>query len=214
VALRLTAKGKRLIVRTVTLAAVVLTVAGIALISYPFYTDSKARARQEDLAKHFQTSALKSAYEKGKVPAASPLTRLLIPRLQVDTIVVQGVSKTALDTGAGHYPTSPLPGERGNVAIAGHRNSFGKPFADLDRLKPGDRISVVTPLGRHTYEMVVPFDNHPNPWVVDPDDVDVLAPTSEAMLTLTTCHPRGSARQRLIARLKLVDSSPLDASRA
>jgi sortase A len=214
VALRLTPKGRRLVVRTVTLAAVVLTIAGIALISYPFYTDSKARDRQEDLARHFRTSSLKGAYEQGQVPTASPLTRLVIPRLQVDTIVVQGVSKKALDTGAGHYPTTPLPGEPGNVAIAGHRNTFGKPFADLDKLKPGDRVSVLTPLGRHTYEMVPAFDNHPNPWVVKPTDAGVLAPTSEAMLTLTTCHPKGSARQRLIARLKLVESSAAEASRA
>jgi sortase A len=211
VSLRLTRKGRRLIVRIVTLAAVVTTLAGIALISYPFYTDRKARTQQDDLARHFQTSALKSAYQQGKVPSASPLTRLVIPRLQVDTIVVEGVSQRALDTGAGHYPSTPLPGEPGNVAIAGHRNTFGKPFAELEKLRPGDRISVLTPIGRHTYEMVPAFDNHPNPWVTEPHDVDVLSPTPESMLTLTTCHPKGSARQRLIARLKLVDSSPTDA---
>ena len=205
--LRLTKKGRRLVVRIVTLAAVITTVAGIALISYPFYTDRKAREQQENLARDFQSTALKSAYEKGKVPSASPLTRLVIPRLQVDTIVVEGVSQKALDTGAGHYPTTPLPGEPGNVAIAGHRNTFGKPFAELDKLRPGDRITVLTPIGQHIYEMVPPFDNHPNPWVTQPEDVDVLSPTSEAMLTLTTCHPKGSARQRLIARLKLVESS-------
>jgi sortase A len=120
--------------------------------------------------------------------------------------VVEGVSKKALDTGAGHYPTTPLPGEPGNVAIAGHRNTFGKPFADLDRLQQGDKVILETPIGTHTYEMVPAFDNHPNPWVVEPSDLTVLNPTSEPYLTLTTCHPRGSAKQRLIARLALVES--------
>lgn len=210
--LRLTRKGRRLVVRTVTLAAVLTTVTGIALISYPFYTDYKAKQQQAELAKHFQSNALKTAYESGRVAVASPLTRLVIPRLQVDTIVVEGVSNKALDTGAGHYPFTPLPGEAGNVAIAGHRNTFGRPFAELDKLRPGDRVSVVTPVGQHIYEMVPPFDDHPNPWVTQPNDVDVLSPTSEPMLTLTTCHPKGSARQRLIARLKLVGSSPVGAS--
>lgn len=211
--LRLTAKGKRLIVRSVTLAAVVMSLAGAALIAYPFYTDSKARAQQEALASDFRTAELKRAYERDEVPMASPLTRLLIPKLQVDTLVVEGISKTALDTGAGHYPTTPLPGEAGNVAIAGHRNTFGKPFAELDKLQAGDKVVLETPLGRHTYEMVSPFGNHSNPWVVNPNDIKVLEPTDGSMLTLTTCHPKGSARKRLVARLKLVDSESTVASR-
>ena len=62
----------------------------------------------------------------------------MIPALNVDTVVVEGTGATALRAGAGHYPNTPLPGEEGNVAIAGHRTTYGKPFANLDRLAVGD----------------------------------------------------------------------------
>jgi sortase A len=123
--------------------------------------------------------------------------------------VVEGTTKEALDSGAGHYPSTPLPGSDGNVGIAGHRTTYGKPFADLDLLKPGDRVELETPVGPYVYEMVEPFDGHSNPWVIQPDDWSVVGETDEPMLTLTTCHPKRSAAQRLVARLKLV-GTPLD----
>ena len=206
--LRLTAKGRRLIVRVVMGTAVVLFLSGSAFVAYPFYTDYQARKQQQTLSVALKSDSIRRQFEGDRVPDASPLTRLVIPRLEVDTVVVEGISDDALDTGAGHYPDTPLPGEPGNVAIAGHRNTFGKPFENLDRLRPGDQVILETPIGRHVYEMVQPFDRHGNPWVTDPDDTSVLTPTSESILTLTTCHPKGSAKQRLIARLKLVDSTP------
>ncbi|MFN2608242.1 MAG: class E sortase, partial [Acidimicrobiales bacterium] len=122
------------------------------------------------------------------------LTRIKIPSIGVDVVVVEGVSPSALRAGAGHYPTTSLPCDVGNVAIAGHRTTFGKPFANLDRLKAGDTIELDTPIGGCTYQVAK------DPFAVSPNDMSVLDPTADRALTLTTCHPKGSAAQRLIVR--------------
>lgn len=191
---------------TLTVVSMLVMALGAGLVLQPFYTDRQASTKQEVLAGQFQTSQTKEAFEARSVATGSPVTRLLIPRLGVDTIVVEGTSEEALSSGAGHYPETPLPGEPGNVGIAGHRTTYGKPFADLDQLVPGDTVVLETPVGPYVYQMVPGFDGHANPWVVKPDDWSVVAPTSQPMLTLTTCHPKGSARERLIARLRLVES--------
>jgi sortase A len=180
--------------------------AGVVLIGQPYYTDLQADRTQKDLGEALKTATVREAFEENTVKEASPVTRLLIPKLGVDTIVVEGTSKEALDAGAGHYSNTPLPGMGGNVGIAGHRTTYGKPFADIDRLTTGDRVELETPVGNYVYEMVEPFDGHANPWVIEPDDWSVVGPTDESMLTLTTCHPKRSAAQRLVARLKLVES--------
>lgn len=116
--------------------------------------------------------------------------------------VVEGVGAEALRSGPGHYPESDRPGGPGNLAIAGHRTTYGSPFWSLDELDEGDTIHVVDLLGRewvYAYrrqQVVSPADV----WVVGRDPLDTGAPT----VTLTTCHPRGSARQRLIAFGELV----------
>ncbi len=80
----------------------------------------------------------------------------------------------------------------------------GKPLSNLQELSSGDRIVLITPLAQFTYEVIPAFGGHANPWVVHPNDISVLQPTDEPMLTLTTCHPRGSAKQRMVVRAKLV----------
>jgi len=132
-----------------------------------------------------------------------PLTRIEIPAIGVDTIVVQGTSPSALRAGAGHYPNTPLPGQRGNVAIAGHRTTYGRPFNRIDELKPGDSIILTTPVGRYTYIISRP------PWITSPFDWSVVANTKDPELTLTACHPKGSANQRIIIRAKLTKSEPV-----
>lgn len=180
---------------------------GLSLIVQPYFTDVLAGRQQKDLSRQFERAETRVAYEKNELPERSPVTRLIIPKLAVDTIVVEGVTQEALKTGAGHYPGTPLPGETGNVAIAGHRTTYGKPFNRLDELVPGDRVTLETPTGTYVYEMVPPFDGHPNPWIVQPTDFSVIESTPQPMLTLTTCNPKGSARERLIARLKLVSGA-------
>lgn len=115
--------------------------------------------------------------------------------------VVEGVSLDDLRRGPGHYPESAAPGEPGNFAVAGHRTTYGQPFYDLDVLEPGDEIHVVDRQGEeHVYEVleqrvVAPGDV----WVVGDDPLGTGGP----MLTLTTCHPRFSAAQRLVVFAEL-----------
>lgn len=110
--------------------------------------------------------------------------------------VVEGVSLDILQRGPGHYPDSVAPGEVGNFAISGHRTTYGAPFYHLDALEPGDEVHVVDRDGREWIytvresRIVAPTDV----WVVGDDPLG----TGEPTLTLTTCHPRFSAAQRLI----------------
>jgi sortase A len=121
-----------------------------------------------------------------------------IPKLDADLVVFEGVDRTTLKKGPGHMPWTPLPGQPGNAVVSGHRTTYGAPFFDLDRLQPGDEIVVVTALGTHTYEVRSSF-------VVEPTAVEVTDPKRGAWLTLTTCHPTFSARERLIVSAELVD---------
>jgi len=111
--------------------------------------------------------------------------------------VVEGVSLSNLKTGAGHMPWTPLPGQPGNAVISGHRTTYGQPFHDLDQLAAGDVIEVETALGVHVYEVRVVQ-------VVRPTDVWVTHPRAGAWLTLTTCNPKFSARERLVVSAELV----------
>ena len=117
-------------------------------------------------------------------------------------VVVEGTTASALRAGAGHYPETPLPCEDGNVSIAGHRTTYGQPFHDVDQLAVGDEITLETPIGTCTYAV------SQAPFPVAPTATEVVANTPDAAtLTLTTCHPKGSARQRLIVRATLVRTS-------
>lgn len=116
--------------------------------------------------------------------------------------VVEGVTLELLQRGPGHYPASDRPGGAGNLAIAGHRTTYGAPFWSLDELADGDTIHVV---GRDGTEWVYAYREQrvvapSDVWVVDEDPLGTGMPT----VTLTTCHPRGSARERLIAWGELV----------
>jgi sortase A len=134
------------------------------------------------------------------------VAQIRIPHIGVDKIVVQGISREDLRKGPGHYPDTPLPGQKGNAAIAGHRTTYGAPFGDLDQVENGDRIFVRTVQGNFTY--VVYDARH----VVSPTDVSVLDPDPNrpGVLTLTTCTPKFSAAQRLVVRAALQED-PLPA---
>ncbi|MGI8793446.1 MAG: class E sortase [Acidimicrobiales bacterium] len=114
-----------------------------------------------------------------------------IPKLGVEKAIVEGVSVGDLKKAPGHYPGTPMPGQPGNAAIAGHRTTYGAPFYRLDELEPGDAIEVQTYQGTFTY-------NVRDTAIVSPDQAQVLDATDDNRLTLTTCHPRFSARQRMI----------------
>ena len=121
------------------------------------------------------------------------VARIEIPSIGLDSKVVQGVTPEDLKKGPGHYPDTPMPGELGNAAIAGHRTTYGEPFSNLDGVEPGAEIILTTVNGRYVYRAT-------GSEVVPPTASDVVATTdpSVARLTLTTCHPRWTARERLI----------------
>ena len=178
--------------------SVLLAVFAVGLLAYPMYTNLYQGRLQSKLAIQFDKPQTKQAYMAGETAIGDPLTKISIPAADLGpTVVVEGTGASALRAGAGHYPNTPLPGEEGNVAIAGHRTTYGKPFANLDRLKVGDEIFLETPVGKYTYRVTQA------PFAVEANDFSVIAQTPGHHLTLTTCHPKGSARQRLVIKADL-----------
>ena len=196
--------------RQLSLLSLVLALAGVGTLAYPTGTDAYSAVRQRDLRAEFVEPPVRKAYLRRDVAVGDGLTRLRVPAIGLEVLVVEGVTADALRAGAGHYPGTPLPGEPGNVAIAGHRVTYGRPFHRLDELRPGDLLVLETPFAVHTYRVPAEVDGHANPWVVPPTDIGVVGQhVGGSVLTLTTCHPKGSARQRLIMRFELVDSKQL-----
>jgi sortase A len=137
--------------------------------------------------------ASSSAPEPGEGEA---LGRLEVPRLDVSVMVAQGVSDSTLRRSVGHIPGTALPGEMGNVGIAGHRDSFFRPLKDI---RKNDTLTLTTLNG--TYQYVVDSTR-----IVSPDDVQVLDPIGRPTLTLVTCYPFyyvGSAPKRFIVQAHL-----------
>jgi sortase A len=184
--------------RVLSGVSVLLAVIGLGMLAYPFTTNLYQGRLQTKLAIQLKTNEAKQAYETGAVPEGDALTRIVIPSIAVSTVVVEGTGASALRAGAGHYPNTPLPGEEGNVAIAGHRTTYGKPFANLDHLKPGDLIVFETPIGKNVYKV------SRDPFVVPNNAWDVISQTPGHTLTLTTCHPKGSAKQRLVVKAEMI----------
>ena len=187
-------RTRRWLRRTISGLSVVLLLGGLGLVGFPFATNMWQARIQERLDDQIASPELQQAYKERKIETGDSLTRIKIPALGLDTVVVEGITPSALRAGAGHYPQTPLPCEAGNVSIAGHRTTYGRPFADVDQLKAGDTIELTTPIGGCVYQV------SRAPFVVAPSELSVIDPTPERSLTLTTCHPKGSAAQRLIIR--------------
>ena len=136
-------------------------------------------------------------------PSGDAVAQIRIPKIGVDDIVVNGISTEDLRKGPGHYPETPLPGQRGNAAIAGHRTTYGAPFGNLDQLSSGDKIFLRTLQGSFTYRVYSQL-------VVDPSDIGVIGPDPNrpATVTLTTCNPKYSAAQRLVVQASLESNAP------
>lgn len=131
------------------------------------------------------------------------LALLRIPTLGLDLVVFEGTATATLKRGPGHLDGTPVPGQPGNSVISGHRTTYGAPFFALDDLEAGDEIEVDTALGTHRFavrDLVI----------VKPTDVWVAAPREGAWLTLTTCNPVGSARERLVVMAELIEGPNLD----
>lgn len=124
-------------------------------------------------------------------PQGHPLGRIRIPAIGATFVVVQGTATGDLELGPGHYLGTKLPGQRGTVAIAGHRTTWLAPFRNIDALHHGNHIILQMPYGTYTY--VVDRSR-----VVDPSDVSVLRNTPHDRLVLSACTPLFSAAHRLV----------------
>ena len=143
-------------------------------------------------------------YREESAPAGIPFGFITMPTIGVEDVVVyEGVDRETLTNGPGHMPSTPLPGQPGNAVLSGHRTTYGRPFHDLDLLKVGDEVRVRTRIGVHTYEVRDIF-------VVEPTDVWVADPRGGGWLTLTTCEPKFSSRQRLVVQAEMVDGPNLE----
>jgi sortase A len=132
-------------------------------------------------------------------PHGEAFAFLTIPKIGLDEVVVyEGVDRDTLKNGPGHMERTPLPGQVGNAVISGHRTTYGRPFFDFDLLAVGDHVMVETSIGTHTYEIR-------EIQVVLPTDVWVTDPRPGSWLTMTTCEPKFSARQRLVVFAEMVN---------
>lgn len=185
-------------------------------------TDLLADRQQDRLAEEF--ARLPSIQALGGSPRllppddlspapGDPVFRIVIPKIDVRKIVVEGVDTGSLRMGPGHYPACgadfdpPLclpdtffPGEPGMAIVSGHRTTYGAPFWDLDKLEQGDEIRIEAKWGIFVFEVTKTE--------VVPDETPVFAPAGEAQLLLTTCNPRFSADERLLVRASLTGSEP------
>jgi sortase A len=165
----------------------ILTLIGVLLLGYVGETLLEARVREVIGGRRLERAwAGEQSAAPPKAAARRPavgdlLGRLEIPRLGLSALVAEGTDDGTLRTAIGHLPHTPLPGERGNVALAAHRDTH---FRALREIEVGDRIRIHSWEGETEYEVTATQ-------IVLPQDVSVLAPTADHTLTLITCYPFG-----------------------
>lgn len=132
-------------------------------------------------------------------PAGQPIGRIVAPAAGLDATLVSGTTRADLVAGPGWMAGTAFPGMPGNSVVSGHRTTYGGPFRNLDRLRRGDRITVEVPqFGTTVFEVRDSF-------VVAPGDVWVASGSGGVRLTLTTCHPVGSDRERYVVQAEAVE---------
>ena len=202
----------------VTVGRVILVAGVLVLLFIPYLlwgTGLITARAQDQLRQQFATAQIQHHTDVGlrSLPHANglptiapdvaapapgqPVGIISIPKIALEMVVVEGTDEEQLRSGPGHYTGTPLPGEQGNVAIAGHRTTYLHPFYNLNELVAGDDVDIVTVQGLFIYQVTTSQ-------AVVPTDVAVVAPTPTPTLTLTTCNPRYSASQRLVVHAKLV----------
>lgn len=196
--------------RVIGITGRILVVTGVLVLYYTAYllwgTSQQTRQAQAELTKQLETTQsavetpVAATMDPSQIPSAKPaqdpklgdaLFEIVIPKIGLRQVVVSGVDAAQLQLGPGHFPDSPFPGEPGNVPISGHRTTYDAPFYRLDELVAGDEIFVERSGFRYRYEMAT---NQ----IVSPRQVEVVEYRGRNELTLTTCHPKFSAAQRLI----------------
>ncbi len=168
------------------------------------------------------TELAEKLYQEG----GEAVARIIIPSIDVTKVVVQGVQVEDLRNGPGHYRGTVFPGQVGNSGIAGHRTTYGAPFNRIDELVPGDEILVATVQGNHIYRVMAAGDAYSvekiggltdfrvpegdeglGHIIVGPEATWVLGDFGDNRITLTACHPKYSARERIIVTAELVSEA-------
>ncbi len=188
--------------RSAAVVADVLITAGVLAVAFAvyllFWTNTTADRAAAATAKNLEASLDSAAAVRIEPGKAFGL--IYIPRLRDDVWgepILQGVDSAQLAKGFGHYPATPLPGQPGNSALAAHRATHGEPLRFVDRLERGDRVYIRMPGAWYTYRLVRDQIVSPtDAWVIGERIPDELG--AEAVLTLTTCHPRWASTQRWI----------------
>ena len=214
----------RLVLRGVGQTLITLGLVVLLFCVYELKVTNLVTAREQDRLGRDLRRAWAEAPRVPRTPGASPspaavpigsgIAVLHVPRLGEDwepKVVVEGVEVDDLKKGPGHIPETADPGELGNVVFSGHRTTYGAPFARLDELRPGDAVVVETRDGWFTYTVR-------GTQIVAPTAVEVTyavpgdstARPTKRLLTLTTCHPRYSARQRMVVQAELTAAGSKD----
>ncbi len=135
--------------------------------------------------------------EKAQLEDGKGIGILNIPKINLEIGIIEGVSYEDIKYVVGHFPGSPMPGEKGNFSIAGHRISyFGQAFKDIDKLEKGDKVKVTYNGKEYTYEVTDMYE-------VTPNETEALNPTKDATITIVTCTT--DAKNRVIVKGKLVE---------
>jgi sortase A len=145
------------------------------------------------------TTALPTPVAPPPENATEPLQsigQISIPKLKLDDQMYEGVALSTLDHGPGHWPGTALPGQPGNVVVAGHRVSHSKPFRYIDQLQAGDEVDFTVNGATYTYVVT----SHE---IVDPTAIRIVDQTAEPTATLFACHPPGSTAERYVVHLAL-----------
>lgn len=166
------------------------------------WTFQRRESRDLDRRLRDQRAASVGTTQPAPAPAADGLIgRIEIPRLLLSAVVVEGIDKTTLRRAVGHIPGTALPGQAGNVGVAGHRDTFFRGLKDL-RMKDEIQFSTLSGDFKYVVESLI---------IVEPDNVGVLAPSSGNILTLVTCYPFfyiGTAPKRFVVRARQAPAPP------
>jgi sortase A len=207
----------------ITAGLVVLADTGLTLVwqeplsaAYGSFKQGQAADQLNDLESQYPTPAdleaiagVRGISQKARILAdrfephlqeGHAIGRIKIDRIGLSIVVVQGTDTASLEKGPGHYRNTPIPGQPGTVAIAGHRTTYLAPFRHIDDIRDGDEVRIEMPYAAFTYTV----EKHE---VVDPSDVGIIKPVGYDRLVLTACHPPYSAAHRyaVFAKLTRID---------
>ncbi|HMN60748.1 MAG TPA: class D sortase [Anaerolinea sp.] len=155
-----------------------------------------ARFNEDEIPEHLRPLVQTLANIALPTPSPAHATRIQIPAIGVDAPVVQGDGWEQLKKGVGQHVGTPNPGDKGNIVLSAHNDVFGEIFRDLDRLKPGDEIILST--SQQAYVYVVRQQQ-----IVEPTQVEVMAPSQTPLVTLISCYPYMVDNQRIVVSAEL-----------